>query len=136
MEENGTQPAMRSALQPLRVENIDTESKSNRERAAEVDYAPDYERPPSRRPADEREESFSVTGWIFQGVAGLIEEVQHHDLGMPEEFWIHAYAAQREGKMALDIALDEIRKRVNTSSQKNIEREQRQERRGGIAIDF
>lgn len=136
MDENGTQPAMRSALQPLQVENIKTDGPSARQRAAASDYVPAHDDPPDRRPADVRDDSFSLTGWLFQGVVGLIEEVQHNDLGMPEEFWVHAYAAKREGKMALDLALEEIRRRANAGSQKEVERNQRRERRGDIEIDF
>lgn len=127
---------MRSAFQPLVVENIETEGKSARQRAMEADYTPEYDSPPSRQPAEDREDAFSISNWVFQGVIGLVEEIQHNDLGLSEEFWIHAYAAQREGKMAFDLALEEIQKRAKAGSQAKEEREQRRERRGGIEIDF
>ena len=136
MDENGTTPAMRSAFQPLLVENIETDGKSARQRAVEVDYTPEYDSPPSRQPAEDREDAFSISSWMLQGVMGLVEEIQHNDFGLSEEFWIHAYAAQREGKMALDLALEEIQKRATAGRQAKEELEQRRERRGGIDIDF
>ena len=75
-------------------------ARTARQRAAETVYTPDYERPPARRPAGEREESFSAFGWLLDGATGLIGEIRHNDLGLPEEFWVHAYAARREGLLA------------------------------------
>ena len=136
MDENGVQPAMRSAFQALPVDNIEESDRSARQRAADVDYSPEYERPPARRPAAERADAFSLGDWLFDGATGLVDEVLHHDLWLPEEFWVHAYAAQREGKMALDIAIDTLRRRARARRQQEIERAQRLERRGDINIEF
>lgn len=76
------------------VDPMDREM-SARQRAAATPYTPDYERPPARRPSSEREESFSALGWLLDGATGLIGEIRHNDLGLSEEFWVHAYAAER-----------------------------------------
>lgn len=136
MNDNSSQPPIRSAFQVIEVENIDKPDKTARQHAAEIEYTPEYERPPSRRPASEREDPFSVAGWLFEGAAGLIDEVRHHDLWMPEEFWVHVYAARREGKWAFQIALDEVRSQLNARRQQEIERAEREERRGDITIEF
>lgn len=108
---------------------------SARQRAAAADYTPEYERPPARRPASEREGSFSALGWVLDGATGLIGEIRHNDLGLSEEFWVHAYAARREGILAVQAALNSI---LSSASGDTVgsERRSRQNRRGTIEIDF
>lgn len=107
-----------------------------RQRAAATPYTPDYQRPPARRPASQREESFSALGWLLDGATGVIGEIRHNDLGLSEEFWIHAYAARREGILALQAALNSILSHVETEENRGRERRTRQERRGSIDINF
>ena len=107
-----------------------------RRRAAARPYTPDYERPPARRPASEREGSFSALGWLLDGATGLIGEIRHNDLGLSEEFWVHAYAARREGILAVQAALNSILSSAASSEKFGSERLAQQQRRGSIEIDF
>lgn len=117
------------------VDPMDREM-SARQRAAATPYTPDYERPPARRPSSEREESFSALGWLLDGATGLIGEIRHNDLGLSEEFWVHAYAARREGILALQAALNSILSSAESGEKRGSEHRIRQERRGSIDINF
>jgi hypothetical protein len=110
--------------------------KSARKRAAATSYTPDYRELPTRRPASERDSAFKPLGWLLDGATGLIGELRHNDLGLPEEFWIHAYAARREGILAVQAILNDILSRAESRKRKEINRRTRQERRGNIEIDF
>ncbi|MEJ5249734.1 MAG: hypothetical protein WHS90_18315 [Caldilinea sp.] len=107
--------------------------ESARQRARRRRYRPKYSKP-RRRPAAEREGAFNALVWILDGVTGLLEELQHNDLGLPEEFWVHAYAARREGLLALRAILDACidEDAPPTEASPSSERP----KRGGINIDF
>ncbi|MCS6828912.1 MAG: hypothetical protein NZ553_20035 [Caldilinea sp.] len=104
-----------------------------RQRARRRRYRPKYSKPP-RRPASEREGAFNALMWILDGVTGLLEELQHNDLGLPEEFWVHAYAARREGLLALRAILDAWIDEDASPAQSSPSPER--PKRGGINIDF
>lgn len=123
---------------PSEEDKLDAEEgeqarESARQRARRRHYRPTYSKP-GRRPASERENAFNALMWILDGVTGLLEELQHNDLGLPEEFWVHAYAARREGLLALrailDAWIDEDVSRAESSSSPE------RPKRGGINIDF
>lgn len=67
---------------------------------------------------------------------GIIEEVRHNDLGLPEDFWKHAYAARREGLLAMKVLLNHVAERLEHQSRLEQERSERRQRRGDISIDF
>jgi hypothetical protein len=111
------------------------EARTARQRAGDGVYRPEYGRPP-RRPAAERENAFNAVAWLLEGATGLMEELQHNDLGLSEEFWTHAYAARQESLLALRAALDDLIERSSVERQKQAERAKRRQRRGGIDIEF
>ena len=65
-----------------------------------------------------------------------MEEVRNNDLGLEEEFWVHAYAARHEGLLAMRAVLDQMIEASEAQQTAERERQQRQERRGGINVDF
>ena len=67
---------------------------------SEADEPSSQAKPPPRQPRTDRADAFTFSAWLLEGVVGLCEELQHSDLGLPEEFWTHAYAARREGLLA------------------------------------
>ena len=130
-EKNGSTAAKRRSL-----DDIDWgEHASTRIQAQERDYTPEYETPPKRRPAAERAGAFNYLAWIVDGATGLVEELRRNDLGLPEEFWVHYYAARREGLLAVRALLDEWIDGSAEATQQS-EREKRRERRGSVNIDF
>lgn len=131
-EANGNGAAKRKTLTDIEW----GESVSARVRAQTGDYTPEYEVPPKRRPADDRDAAFNYLAWIVDGATGLLEEIRHNDLGLSEDFWVHFYAARREGLMAVRALLDEFIDADSAETQKQSEREIRRERRGNINIDF
>ncbi|MFM7171895.1 MAG: hypothetical protein ACKO4U_02520, partial [Caldilinea sp.] len=72
----------------------------------------------------------------LDGATGLVEELRHNDLGLPEVFWMHAYAARREGLLALRSLLDELIDEASAPSPTEAPPEQPSQRRSGIQIDF
>ena len=72
----------------------------------------------------------------MDGATGLIGEIRHNDLGLSEEFWVHAYAARREGILALQAALNSILSHAESGEKRGSERRTRQDRRGSIEVDF
>ena len=72
----------------------------------------------------------------MEGATGFIEELRHNDLGLPEDFWVHAYAARKESLLALRAVLDDLIARSESQVQQEQEKQQRRERRGGINVDF
>jgi hypothetical protein len=108
---------------------------NNRTRASARGYRPPYEKP-SRRPSDEREDSFNTLAWLVEGATGFIEELRHNDLGLSEEFWVHAAAARREGLLAARAVLDQFLEETQEQQTADRERQARQTRRGGINVDF
>jgi hypothetical protein len=97
-------------------------------------YTPNYTRP-TRRPADERENAFDLLAWMLEGATGIVDELRHNDLGLSEEFWIHAAAARRESLLAMHAALESIIEKTNAADKAQQERAERRERRGGITIE-
>ncbi|MBK8795897.1 MAG: hypothetical protein IPM07_05555 [Anaerolineales bacterium] len=108
-----------------------------RRRAQRRAYNARYEQP-GRRPAAEREGAFNALIWLLDGATGLVEEMRHNDLGLPEDFWVHAYAARQESLMALRAVLDDWidEDQPPPPAGARQKRPERQERRGGINIDF
>ena len=98
-------------------------------------YRPAYEKP-ACRPAGEREDSFNPLAWLIEGATGFVEEMRHNDLGLSEEFWVHAAAARREGLLAARALLDEWLEETQKQQTAERERQARQTRRGGINVDF
>lgn len=132
MEKNGSASERRKSLDDIEW----GDQSSNKTRAQAREYTPDYEVPPKRRPADERESAFNYLAWIVEGATGLVEELRHSDLGLSEDFWVHFYAARREGLLAVRAILDEMIERGAEETEKQTEREKRRERRGSVNIDF
>lgn len=91
--------------------------------------------PPPRRPRSERRNSFNAVAWLAEGALGMLEELRHNDLGLPAEFWTHAYAARREGLLAARTLLDHL---VECNEQKGASStggKQRQQRRGPVQVE-
>ena len=105
-------------------------SANARRRAQQRNYRPRYDKP-NRRPAAEREGAFNALLWLLDGATGLVEELRHNDLGLPEDFWVHADAARKESLMAMRAILDEWIDEEAPPPQ-----EAPPKRRGGIDIDF
>lgn len=100
-----------------------------------VETEPAYE-PPPRRPKAERPQAFNAGAWLLEGLTGLGEELSHNDLGLPEEFWGHAYASRREGLLAAKALIDHILERTDAQEAVRTQRTQRQARRGNVSINF
>lgn len=104
-----------------------------RQRARRRDYRARYSKP-DRRPASEREGAFNALLWLLDGATGMIEELRHNDLGLPEDFWVHAAAARKETLLALRAILDDwIDEEVEAQTPPAADPPKR---RGGIDIDF
>ena len=116
-------------------ESKDAGRASNRDRAQSRAYEPAPEKT-DRRPSAEREHAFNAMAWLVEGATGLLEELRHNDLGLPEDFWVHAYAARKEGLLAVRAVLDDLIARTESQGIQETEKQQRRERRGGINIDF
>ena len=114
---------------------IGGKGKSNRASASERAYEPAYEKS-QRRASAERENAFNTLAWLIEGATGLAEELRHSDLGLSEDFWVHAYAARKEGLLAIRAVLDELIERGESQLQKEQDNQKRRERRGGVNIDF
>jgi hypothetical protein len=118
-------------------DDIDSEEddfESARDRARARSYRPAYGRP-SRRPAGERDGAFNALVWLLDGATGFVEELRHNDLGLSEEFWVHAYAARRESLLALRAVLNDMLDGEGPQQDTEQEPEQRRPRRGNINID-
>ncbi|MCY3993177.1 MAG: hypothetical protein OXF50_18280 [Caldilineaceae bacterium] len=89
--------------------------------------------PPPRQPRAEREEAFTFSAWLLEGMAGLCEELQHNDLGLPPDFWTHAYAARREGLLACRALIDAALARCEADAARRKEKPGGQ--RGRVEID-
>ena len=96
------------------------------------------ETPPgsSRQARSERENAFDVAAWLLQGLAGLSEELRHSDLGLPEDFWVHAYAARKEALLAAKALVDAALE--NCAEEKATQRGEKKKppQRGQVSIDF
>lgn len=91
--------------------------------------------PSPRRPRADRENAFDVTSWLLEGVVGIAEELRHNDLGLPEEFWTHAYAARKEALLAARSLLDVAIERCDQSAPPSSKRRSRRQR-GNVGIEF
>ena len=107
--------------------------KNNRESAQGQAYMPEYEESP-RKPASDRPNAFNTLAWLLEGATGMFEELRHNDLGLPEDFWVHAYAARHESLLALQAVIDDLVKKSESAQRQETEKQQRRERRGGIEI--
>lgn len=105
--------------------------------AAGGQAGPAYD-PSPRRPKSERKNAFHFGSWLLEGVVGVAEELQHNDLGLPEEFWVHAYAARKEALLAVralvDSALEQCDAEDLPRQKKAPNRPQKQ--RGQVDINF
>ena len=66
---------------------------------------------------------------------GLVEELRHNDLGLPEDFWVHAYAARRESLIALRAVLNDALDGEEPPQAEEQEPPPRRPQRGNIDID-
>jgi sarcosine oxidase delta subunit len=94
----------------------------------------EYE-PPPRRPRSQRENAFNAVAWLLEGVTGIFEELRHNNLGLSEEFWVHAYAARRESLLALRELVDSTIEHCDREERRRTEQQKRQERRGQVQIE-
>ncbi len=116
-------------------QGADAQETNARAKAAQADYEPEYERPGRRRKSEDRANAFNSLAWMVEGATGLVEELRHSDLGLSEEFWVHLYAARREGLLAARSAIDSLLAQTEKESQQAQEQSRRQERRGEVAIE-
>ncbi len=108
---------------------------SARDRAAASEYEA-HHAPSDRKPASERENAFNFVAWLAEGMTGVVEELRHNDLGLSEEFWVHATAARNETLLAMRAALDSLIEKTSALEKQEQERQERADRRGGINIEF
>ncbi len=88
--------------------------------------------PPPRRPKSQRENAFDLGTWLMQGVLGISEELRHNDLGLPEEFWVHAYAARKETLLALRALVDAA---IAKCDEEEAPPQKKRPQRGRVPID-
>jgi hypothetical protein len=124
-QDAGTTPDPIPAAEPLRETQTQGEKESGR---------PAYD-PPPRRPRAERNDAFDFSSWLLEGVVGIAQELRHNDLGLPEEFWTHAYAARKEALLAARSLLDVAIERCDETSPPSARRKPRKQR-GNVNIDF
>ena len=89
--------------------------------------------PPPRQPRAERTDAFTLSSWLLEGMVGLCEELRHNDLGLPPDFWTHAYAARREGLLACRALVDAALARCEADAARQKEKPGSQ--RGRVDID-
>ena len=111
------------------------DAPNNRERAQTRGYRPAYQEA-TRKPAAERDSAFNALAWLLEGATGMVEELRHSDLGLSEDFWVHAAAARREGLLAARAVLDQLLEETEQQQTAERRRQERQSRRGGINVDF
>jgi hypothetical protein len=121
----------------VRVDDMPEEppTPTNRQRARSRGYRPAYEEP-ARKPSGERDTAFNMLAWLLEGATGMVEELRHNDLGLSEDFWVHAAAARREGLLAARAVLDQLLEETEEQQTAERSRQERQARRGGINVDF
>lgn len=113
---------------------MEEQTSNQREKAAQSDYEPEYDKPGRRRSSDDRANAFNTLAWLVEGATGLAEELRHSDLGLSEEFWIHLYAMRREGLLAARAGIDSLLARTEAEGHKSEEQIKRKERRGGVEV--
>lgn len=89
-----------------------------------------------RRPRGERENAFDVTAWLLEGLTGLSEELRHNDLGLPEDFWVHAYAARKEALLAAKALVEAALERCADEEADAPPKNKKPPQRGQVSIDF
>lgn len=89
-----------------------------------------------RKPKSERENAFDLAAWLVQGLAGISEELRHNDLGLPEDFWVHAYAARKEALLAAKALVDAALEKCAEDEQKSAAGKKKPPQRGQVSIDF
>lgn len=94
-----------------------------------------YEESP-RKPKRERENAFDLGAWLVQGLAGISEELRHNDLGLPEDFWVHAYAARKEALLAAKALVDAALEKCAEDEKKAAAETKKPPQRGQVSIDF
>jgi hypothetical protein len=127
-------------VQPEDDQELDTkptgeQAESERVKAAQKAYEPEYDRPAARRSSDNRPNAFNTLAWLVEGATGMVEELRHSDLGLSEEFWVHLYAMRREGLLAARAGIDSLLARAEEESRKAKDQIERKARRGDIAVD-
>ena len=90
----------------------------------------------TRRPKSKSDDAFDVGAWLLQGLAGLSTELCHSDLGLPEEFWVHAYAARREALLAARALVDATMENCANAERKSVPKKKKPPQRGQVSIDF
>lgn len=113
----------------------DSSASTNRDRARQRGYRPAYEQS-ARKPSGERDTAFNALAWLIEGATGMVEELRHNDLGLSEDFWVHAAAARREGLLAARAVLEQLLEETEQQQAAERQRQERQTRRGGINVDF
>lgn len=100
--------------------------------------APSTETPPEspRRAHSQRENAFDVGSWLLQGLVGLSEELRHSDLGLPEDFWVHAYAARKEALLAARALVDAALENCAEEKTPQSGEKKKPSQRGQVSIDF
>ena len=121
---------------PLRIAPSQHQQPSSTTSAEETS-APDAPyTAPSRRPRHERKNAFDVSAWLIEGVLGLAEEFRHNNLGLPEEFWVHASAARKETLLAARALIDTAIEHCEEGEAANAKRETARRQRGRVNINF
>lgn len=119
---------------PASEKSAEKAENNSRAKAAEANYQPEYDRPGPRRSAAARANAFNAVAWMVEGATGLVEELRHSDLGLSEEFWVHLYAARREGLLAARAAIDSLLAQTEKEHRAAQEQQERKARRGGVAV--
>ena len=130
-----SEPLEPSEPRATRSPGAEASPRPRSRKAAAADYQPDYDEPP-RQPKSERADAFNATAWLIEGIGGMIDEIQHNDLGLPQDFWVHAYAARKEGLLAARALIDHAIQRSDEEMEKAAKQEEKRTRRGGVDIDF
>lgn len=89
-----------------------------------------------RKPRAEREDAFDAAAWLLQGLAGLSQELRHNDLGLPSDFWVHAYAARREALLAARVLVDAALENCAKDEAAQAKDKKKPPKRGQVSIDF
>ena len=89
-----------------------------------------------RKPKTERENAFDMGAWLVQGLLGFSEELRHSDLGLPEDFWVHAYAARKEALLAARALVDAALESYAAEESKKAAQKKKPSQRGQVSIDF
>jgi hypothetical protein len=78
-----------------------------RQRAQQRELSPTLWQARTPAQPQKREGAFNALLWLLDGATGAVEELRHNDLGLSEDFWVHAAAARKETLMALRAVLND-----------------------------